>query len=70
MEALAVEIKDVAVINPESIFCDDKICSMVDNGKILYRDFNHLNIEGSKLFGNWLVDRHREKIIRQELLEM
>jgi hypothetical protein len=38
-------------------FCSEVKCSISNNGSILYRDNNHLNIIGSRLVGNYVVDK-------------
>ncbi len=39
-------------------FCDDKVCKMTEDTRLLYRDNNHLNIEGSKYLGQLIVREH------------
>jgi hypothetical protein len=39
-------------IDPRNYFCDDTSCRMAFQGKLYYRDDNHLNVEGA----NWLVN--------------
>ena len=36
------------VIDPRDALCDAKICRAVVDGNLLYRDDNHLSIEGSR----------------------
>ena len=52
---------DVTVINTVALFCDDKNCSMEKDGKLLYRDDQHLNIEGSRYIGKFIADEMKEK---------
>lgn len=44
------------LIKLKDYFCDDLHCSMVPYGVVLYRDNNHLNIEGSIYLGKRLVN--------------
>ena len=37
----------VSIIDPSSIFCSKKVCDLERDGKILYRDENHLSIAGA-----------------------
>jgi hypothetical protein len=46
----AVHILDVA-----EAFCDDKWCWAMKDGKMLYRDDDHLSLQGSELVGQKLV---------------
>lgn len=40
--------------NLSAYFCDDSMCSMARNGKLFYRDRNHLNVNGSRYVGESL----------------
>jgi len=53
--------KEVAVINTVPLFCNEKNCTMEKNGKILYRDDQHLNIEGSRYIGKFIADEMKKK---------
>jgi hypothetical protein len=48
---LVLEVKarheDLIVIDPEPLFCNQKECNGFINGKLLYRDDDHLSISGS-----------------------
>jgi peptidoglycan/LPS O-acetylase OafA/YrhL len=52
---IEAEYDNVRVLDPTGLFCDPLVCSMVKNGKVLYRDTNHLNIDGSKYVGSWIA---------------
>ena len=41
----------IKLIQTQQYLCDGKDCSMAQDDKLLYRDFNHLNIYGSKYVG-------------------
>ncbi len=47
---------DVRMLAIRRYFCDNAICSMIKNGRILYRDDHHINIEGSLMVGRKLVE--------------
>ena len=47
-ERVAEEFPEVTLIDLSEIFCDRQTCSMIDGNDILFRDRNHLNINGSK----------------------
>jgi hypothetical protein len=53
--------KELAVINTVPLFCNEKNCTMEKNGKILYRDDQHLNIEGSRYIGKFIADEMKKK---------
>lgn len=44
------------LIETQKYLCDSKDCSMARGDKLLYRDFNHLNIYGSKYVGARLAE--------------
>ena len=37
-------------INMADLMCTEKICPVIIGNRLLYRDFNHLNVEGTMLF--------------------
>ena len=59
IEALNSVIKsrpNVRVLQVGKYLCGDKVCSMVKGGEILYRDNNHLNLNGSLYIGRKLIE--------------
>ena len=48
---------NVAVLDIYDPLCDDKGCSMIKGDYVLYRDKHHLNIRGSQLVGEYIVDK-------------
>jgi len=52
--------KEVTVIRTVPLLCDGKNCTMEKNGKILYRDDQHLNIEGSRYIGKFIADEMKK----------
>jgi hypothetical protein len=38
----------VRIVETHRYFCDDSLCRMALDGQVLYRDRNHINIEGSR----------------------
>jgi peptidoglycan/LPS O-acetylase OafA/YrhL len=53
--------KEITVINTALLFCNEKNCSMEKNGKLLYRDDQHLNIEGSRYIGKFIADEMKKE---------
>ena len=47
-EAVVEAFPHVKLIDLSQIFCDQQTCSMHDGDNILFRDRNHLNINGSQ----------------------
>jgi hypothetical protein len=47
---------NVKILNAGKYLCDASICSMAKGGDILYRDNNHLNLNGSRYVGKHLVN--------------
>jgi peptidoglycan/LPS O-acetylase OafA/YrhL len=54
---IEAENSKVRILDPTDLLCDAKKCTMVLNGKMLYRDKNHLSIEGSYYLGQWIAAR-------------
>ena len=52
----------IALFDPTEIFCDDRKCHAIKNGKVLYMDFDHLSIDGSELVAKNLIPIIRETL--------
>ena len=52
----------IKLFDPTEIFCDDRKCHAIKDSKILYRDFDHLSLDGSEF-----VAKHLIPIIRETL---
>ena len=48
------------LIHLKDHLCDEQTCSMVHNGLLMYRDYNHLSIFGSKYIGAQIVAEYPE----------
>jgi hypothetical protein len=46
---------NVSLIHFDDLFCDGSICRMAIDGRILFRDNNHVNVFGSQLVGSELA---------------
>ena len=55
--SLAKNYKNVVVIDPINVFCDEKYCYAIRNGKLLYRDDDHLSPDGSFELAKFLIDK-------------
>jgi hypothetical protein len=53
LEELSFE-EGVDLHNLHAALCKENGCSMVVNDRLIYRDRDHLNIEGSRYVGNYL----------------
>jgi peptidoglycan/LPS O-acetylase OafA/YrhL len=51
------KMSEVTVIDPFDDLCSGGICHMVDKGKMLYFDDNHLSMAGGRLVINGAIDR-------------
>ncbi len=56
LEKVVKSNPELRVIRTSSYICNSKICSMSDSRHLLYRDFDHLNINGSRLVGQRIVE--------------
>lgn len=50
---------NIPFLRLDSIFCDTNICSMRKGDSVIYRDTNHLNIIGSQMLGQFIVNKLR-----------
>jgi peptidoglycan/LPS O-acetylase OafA/YrhL len=50
--------KSITVLDTVNLFCDHPYCSMENGHKLLYRDKDHLNINGSKYLANEIVKKY------------
>ncbi|MDD5548460.1 MAG: acyltransferase family protein [Sulfurovaceae bacterium] len=55
VKRIASKYKNIKIIDTQNIFCDNKECHAIVNGKLIYFDDNHLNLEGAKLQSNEIV---------------
>ena len=65
IERVITKHKHTAFFNPESLFCNGVECSMRRNDKLLFRDNDHLSIDGSVFVGHSIGS----KILDLEWLE-
>ena len=49
----------VIVLDPAEALCTAERCPLVHQGQVLYRDGDHLSIQGSRLLAEWLLPRLR-----------
>jgi peptidoglycan/LPS O-acetylase OafA/YrhL len=59
---IAKEFPEVDLFDPTALFCDDQLCHGVKDGKMLYRDVDHLSDDGADY-----VVSHLAGIIRARL---
>jgi hypothetical protein len=60
LEDVRVRFPSIQIVSLEKLFCNTNSCSMLENGLLMYRDQNHLNINGSRYVGNAIVKQHQE----------
>jgi len=62
MRQLATEFPQIAWFDASSALCDDDSCNAMIDGRLMYRDNNHLSYEGDlrvgRHFGEWMRQRH------------
>lgn len=56
LRSLAKKDPRIVLIETSNYFCDERKCNMTDGMSLLYRDSNHLNIQGSKYMGKKIVE--------------
>ncbi len=58
LKRVAAATNNMHIINTLEDFCSDDECSMVKDKTILYRDFNHLNIDGSHYLAKSILQKN------------
>ncbi len=56
------EFPQVIVFDPTKYFCDEEKCQGIKDGKLLYRDGDHLSVDGSKYLAKYLAPVIREHL--------
>lgn len=49
---------NVTLVRTDSLFCKGTNCSMANGDELLYRDKNHLNLNGTRFVGKYLTDTY------------
>jgi hypothetical protein len=60
LEKLSPKVK---ILNTAKPFCDKKFCYMAKNNKLLFRDLNHLNLNGVKYLGEKIIKDNPEIVV-------
>ena len=60
LDRVASEVPGARVIETADFFCSPETCDMTRDGRLLFRDTNHLNMEGSRFLAKQLVEDHPE----------
>jgi hypothetical protein len=55
--SLAKNYKNVVILDPINVFCDEKYCYAMKNGKLLYKDDDHVSLDGSFELAKFLIDK-------------
>jgi len=55
LESVAKDNKNTKYLKVADYFCDNTVCKMAEDGVLFYRDFNHLNINGSIYLGRKII---------------
>ena len=60
----------VVVIDPAKLFCDEKICHVIENGTSFYFDDNHISIAGADRIAAFVLSEHwrsaNKKLARED----
>lgn len=60
LKLLLQEVEGLTRITTSEYLCERNSCSMTDNKTLLFRDFDHLNINGSRFIGKKIVADYPE----------
>jgi hypothetical protein len=58
LRSVAAKTGAVEIISMAGLLCDETQCRMALNGVLLFRDFHHLNLDGSKFIGRLVARDH------------
>jgi peptidoglycan/LPS O-acetylase OafA/YrhL len=56
---IANKFRNVHLLSPNDVFCDEAVCWMARDGRLLYRDQSHLSIYGSRMVADVLAPQIR-----------
>jgi hypothetical protein len=59
-QSILIKYPTIRLIEFDKLFCDDKFCKMSFDNMLLFRDSNHLNINGSKFVAEAIVKAYPE----------
>lgn len=59
LESIRNSHKNTEILKMADLFCDTKTCNMSKDGQLLYRDENHLSINGSLYLGRKMIEGGR-----------
>lgn len=49
------KVPDLHIVDTSNLFCEDSMCSMVKDKKLMYRDIHHLNLYGSDYVAQQII---------------
>lgn len=52
------DFSNVIFYDPNNILCRDQVCTVFNNGELLYEDFGHLSIYGSKYLADDFIKKN------------
>ncbi len=67
LERFAASHDNVFYVDPMAVFCNDDYCQLVRNGKVLYRDDNHLGFHGAGILVEYALTTWRRQVSQVSL---
>jgi len=55
VENIGKKYPDITILDPKGLYCDDKYCYAIKDGKMLYADDDHHSIDGSIIQAKYLM---------------
>jgi hypothetical protein len=65
-ESIASEFPGVEIWNPRDALCDKSWCYAIKDGEVLYRDPDHLSVEGSKYVWRIISNDKRQDLAQRQ----
>jgi peptidoglycan/LPS O-acetylase OafA/YrhL len=57
VKKLAIKYKNITLLDPKKLYCDEEYCYAIKDGKILYADDDHHSIDGSITQAKYFIDK-------------
>lgn len=55
VETIGSEYPNITILDPKGLYCDDKYCYAIKDGKMLYADDDHHSIDGSTMQAKYFM---------------
>ena len=64
VKQMSKKYQNITILDPKDLYCDNKYCYAIKDGKMLYADDDHHSIDGTKIQAKYFMN----KIFKQEII--